>query len=72
MSKRSNKKKRAAVCYEPNPPRCANCTHLQRAFTFSIDGQKHYQPARCVVLDIPTKAHAVCDVWQGTDGSTLE
>lgn len=71
-TKRSNRKKREALGYDADPPRCANCTHFQHAFLVTAGFQKVHQPARCGLIGFPTKIHAICDVWQGVDGSTLE
>lgn len=76
-TQRNNRKRRDAVGYDPDTPRCANCEHHRKPFwaapvvtpteTFTV-----YQIARCSLGDFPNSPNGLCDKWTGLDGSTLK
>lgn len=68
--KRRNQKKREAMGYDPDPPRCATCKALVPAL-LAVPGKAVYRPAHCNVLGFPIKLHGICDCWTSKTGETL-
>jgi len=59
--------------YEHNPPHCHNCTHFQVHKRMMINSiPVHNVPDMCGLGSFRVKPNAICNAWQGRDGSTLE
>lgn len=71
MSNKGWKRKREAVAFELNPPRCINCTHYEPPM-FGVPGKVAYLPARCEQGGFTVLPHSICDQWTGRAGETLE
>jgi hypothetical protein len=60
------------VNFEPDAPVCRNCSHFQKPGTRLADSIPRKVSARCLLNKFPLKSDSgSCDVWVGTDGSTL-
>ena len=55
---------RAKQGYDRRPPMCFNCAHF-------IKPQPKVPP-RCGIGGFVVSCHAVCDLWHGKNGETLE
>jgi hypothetical protein len=60
----------AAQGYEKRPPQCISCTHYQPA-RHGVPGQTPYLDPHCRLGHFAVQPHAICDKWQGKDGSTI-
>jgi hypothetical protein len=71
MKPRTSKQKRRQQGYERHPARCINCKHYSPP-VYAVPGIHPYKNARCEYGDFATWHDAICDVWTGQNGETVE
>ena len=66
------KKLRQKIGYEADTPTCSNCQHFKPERSVLINSLPQHFPNHCSQHMIRVDREALCNTWQGKDGSTLE
>lgn len=61
---------RTAQGYERKPARCINCAHFKPSR--EATGKHPYVQAMCGLGHFPVASGAICNLWVGKNGETLE
>jgi hypothetical protein len=64
-------KRKTQQGYDPSPPCCSNCVLYQPPSPGVPRFQMPYLPPRCKKGDFTVNPDAICNEWQGLDGSRL-
>ena len=63
---------RKQVGYERDIARCENCTHYHGEMLAMKNSKYRSIPAQCRLHDFFVQPAAICDKWNGKDGSIID